>query len=189
MERRGNASARRSINPAFEGARLWEAYPAMWEAAKAAATRLNQRDGDVVEIEEETNHAAADVIFRTLFSVPIEHKIARDVFVEFRIYQRSQPILNIAAFLPLPKWMPRLFRRDTKVSARKIRALITQLMIEWMDAINTGTAQNNLATKILTTAYPETVRRLILRRWWIRSRSSFLQVMKPVLWRWRGPCI
>ena len=147
---------RRIIDPAFEGGRLRETYPAMWEAAEAAATRLNQRDGDVVEIEEETSHAAADVIFRTLFSIPIKHKIARDVFDEFRIYQRSQPILNIAAFLPLPKWMPRLFRRDTKASARKIRALITQLTTERMDAINTGTAPDDLATKIMTTADPET---------------------------------
>jgi hypothetical protein len=47
------------------------------------------------------------------------------VFDEFRVFQRSQLILNIAAFQPLPRWMPRLFRRDAKVSARKIRLLIT----------------------------------------------------------------
>ena len=147
---------RRIIDPAFEGGRLREAYPAMWDAAEAAAARLDKRSGDVVEIEEETSHAAADVIFRTLFSIPIEHDIARDVFDEFRTYQRSQPILNIAAFLPLPKWMPRLFRRDTKVSARKIRGLITQLTSDRMDAIADGTAPDDLATKIMTTADPET---------------------------------
>ena len=147
---------RRIIDPAFEGGRLRETYPAMWEAAEAAARRLEQRIGDIVEIEEETSHAAADVIFRTLFSIPIEHDIARDVFDEFRTYQRSQPILNIAAFLPLPKWMPRLFRRDTKVSARKIRGLITQLTSDRMDAIADGTAPDDLATKIMTTADPET---------------------------------
>jgi cytochrome P450 len=96
------------------------------------------------------------VIFRTLFSFPIEHKIARDVFYEFRIYQHSQTILNNAAFPPLPKWMSRLFRRDTKVSARKISAVITQLTTERMDAINTGTAADDLAAKIMTTADPET---------------------------------
>ena len=80
---------RRNIDPAFEGGRLRETYPAMWDAAEAATTRLNQCDGDVVEIEEETSHAAPDVIFRTLFLIPIEHKIARDVFDEFRIYQRK----------------------------------------------------------------------------------------------------
>jgi cytochrome P450 len=147
---------RRIIDPAFEGGRLRETYPAMWEAAEAAARRLEQRIGDIVEIEEETSHAAADVIFRTLFSIPIEHDIARDVFDEFRTYQRSQPILNIAAFLPLPNWMPRPFRRDTKASARKIRGLITQLTSDRMDAIADGTAPDDLATKIMTTADPET---------------------------------
>ena len=113
---------RRIIDPAFEGGRLRETYPAMWEAAEAAVARLNQRAGDVVEIEEETSHLAADVIFRTLFSFPIEHKIARDVFDEFRIYQRSQTILNNAAFPPLPKWMSRLFAVIQKsVRARSAR--------------------------------------------------------------------
>jgi cytochrome P450 len=147
---------RRIIDPAFEGGRLRETYPAMWDAAEAAAARLETRVGDVVEIEEETSHAAADVIFRTLFSIPIEHEIARDVFDEFRTYQRSQPILNIAAFLPLPKWMPRLFRRDTKDSARKIRSLITQLTTQRMHEIESGTAPDDLATKIMTTQDPET---------------------------------
>ena len=60
---------RRIIDPAFEGGRLRETDPAMWEAAEAAATRLNLCGGDVVEIKEETSHAAADVIFRTFFSI------------------------------------------------------------------------------------------------------------------------
>jgi hypothetical protein len=33
-----------------------------------------------VEIEAETSFAAADVIFRTLFSIPIEDRMARQVF-------------------------------------------------------------------------------------------------------------
>lgn len=41
---------RRIIDPAFEGGILRETYPAIWEAAEAAATRLNQRAGDVEEM-------------------------------------------------------------------------------------------------------------------------------------------
>jgi cytochrome P450 len=52
--------------------------------------------------------------------------------------------------------MQRLFRSDTKASARKIRGLITQLTSERTDAIAAGTAPNDLATKIMTTADPET---------------------------------
>lgn len=147
---------RRIIDPAFEGGRLRVTFPAMWAASEAAAARLRGMDGQIVEIEEETSHAAADVIFRTLFSIPIEHEVARDVFDEFRTYQRSQPILNLAAFVPLPKWMPRLFRKDTRASAARIRQLITQLTETRMAQITAGTAPEDLATKIMTTTDPET---------------------------------
>ena len=147
---------RRIIDPAFEGGRLRETFPAMWDAAEAAAARLGSKAGQVVEIEAETSHAAADVIFRTLFSLPIEHEVARAVFFEFRNYQRSQPILNLGALLPLPRWMPRLFRRDTRASAARIRALITDLTQERMRQIKAGTAPDDLATKIMIQADPET---------------------------------
>lgn len=147
---------RRIIDPAFEGGRLRETFPAMWDAAEAAAKRLEAQAGQVVEIEAETSHAAADVIFRTLFSLPIEHEVARAVFDEFRNYQRSQPILNLGALLPLPRWIPRLFRRDTRASAARIRALITDLTRERMAQIKAGSAPDDLATKIMTQADPET---------------------------------
>ncbi|WP_372993339.1 cytochrome P450 [Sulfitobacter sp.] len=145
---------RRIIDPAFEGGRLRDTFPAMWDAAEAAAERLGTREGQVVEIEAETSHAAADVIFRTLFSIPIDHHLARDVFDEFKTYQRSQPILNIAAFIPLPRWLPRIFRRDTRSSAAKIRQLITTLTEDRMAKIKDGTAPSDLATKIMTTVDP-----------------------------------
>lgn len=144
---------RRIIDPAFEGGRLRETFPAMWDASEAAAGRL--REG-MFEIEEKTSHAAADVIFRTLFSIPIEDQLASAVFQEFRTFQRSQPILNLAAFVPLPRWMPRLFRRETRVSAARIRALIAQLVDRRADEIAKGVAPNDLATKIMTTRDPKT---------------------------------
>ncbi|MDP5367098.1 MAG: cytochrome P450 [Paracoccaceae bacterium] len=149
---------RRIIDPAFEGGRLRDTFPAMWQAAEAAVLRLRaQVDAtDTIEIEEVTSHAAADVIFRTLFSIPIENRMATRVFTAFRDYQRSQPILNIAAFLPLPRWMPRFHRRRTRRSAAAIRELITAMTAERMALIAQGTAPDDLATKIMTTADPET---------------------------------
>lgn len=150
---------RRIIDPAFEGGRLRETYPAMWQAAQAALARLTDKAGQEVEIEEIASHAAADVIFRTLFSIPIEDEIAQDVFHEFRAYQRTQPILNLAAFVPVPRWMPRFFRRQTRKAARRIRGLITQLTEHRLAAIDAGTAPDDLATKIMTTSDPETGQR------------------------------
>lgn len=144
---------RRIIDPAFEGGRLRDTYPAMFDAAKSAVARLTP---GVTEIEALTSHAAADVIFRTLFSIPIDAPVAAQVFTRFRDYQRSQPILNLAAFLPLPRWVPRFHRRGTRAAAREIRALITGLVEERRQEIAAGTAPDDLATKIMTTRDPQT---------------------------------
>jgi cytochrome P450 len=144
---------RRIIDPAFEGGRLRDTFPAMLEAATAAVARLPEGE---VEVEEQMSHAAADVIFRTLFSIPIEDAIATRVFHEFRAYQRTQPILNLAAFLPLPRWFPRLHRGATRRSAAVIRGLIAQLTASRAAEIAAGTAPDDLATKIMTTADPLT---------------------------------
>lgn len=144
---------RRIIDPAFEGGRLRDTFPAMWAAGQAAVARMPQGS---VEVEEEMSHAAADVIFRTLFSIPIEHEIASAVFTEFRTYQRTQPILNLAAFLPLPRWFPRFHRSATKRAAAVIRQLITRLTEARASEIAAGTAPDDLATKIMVTADPQT---------------------------------
>lgn len=149
---------RRIIDPAFEKARLADSLPAMWAAGETMVARVLAEigTGAEIEVEEIASHAAADVIFRTLFSIPIEDRIAAQVFREFRAYQRSQPILNLAAFLPLPRWMPRFHRRETRRAARRIRALITDLTATRLDAIRAGTAPDDLATRILTTPDPKT---------------------------------
>lgn len=147
---------RRIIDPAFEGGRLRDAFPAMWAAGQAAVARMPR---GTVEIEAQTSHAAADVIFRTLFSLPIETPVAQEVFHAFRAYQRSQPILNLAAFLPLPHWFPRLHRPATRLAAARIRRLVTDLTVARAAGIAAGTAPDDLATKIMTTADPLTGRR------------------------------
>ncbi len=148
---------RRLIDPAFEGGRLRDTFPAMWAAGEAAVVRIGRlADGAPHDIEPETSHAAADVIFRTLFSIPIENAVAAEVFDQFRAHQRSQPILNLAAFVPGPRWMPRFHRRATRKTAVRIRDLIARLTQERAAEIAAGTAPDDLATKILTAVDPET---------------------------------
>ena len=147
---------RRIIDPAFAGGRLRDTYPGISDAAQAGVQRLaGQADGGPQEIETVTSHIAADVIFRTLFSIPIEDKTAQEVFEAFRAYQRSQPILNLAAFIRGPSWMPRFFSAETRATAQKIRRLITQLTQDRLDLIAKGQAPDDLATKILTTKDPQ----------------------------------
>ena len=145
---------RRIIDPAFEGGRLKDSFQAMSDATIAAAARMPI--GKRVELEEQCSHAAADVIFRTLFSIPIEHEVATEVFQLFKDHQRSQPIVNLAAFVPIPRWMPRFHPSKAKSTARKIRALITGLVDERQREIEQSLASQDLATKIMTTPDPQT---------------------------------
>jgi cytochrome P450 len=150
-------SQRRIIDPAFEGGRLRDTLPAMAAAANAGVARLAARaNGQPLEIEAETSHMAADVIFRTLFSLPIEDEAAAEVFAAFRAYQRAQPLLNPAALVPWPRWLPRWHPPRTRAAAARIRHLVGSICAQRMAAIGRGDAPDDLATKIMTTTDPQT---------------------------------
>ncbi len=156
------ARQRRIIDPAFEGGRLKLILPAMWAAGQRAIERLSARiaaGNNSVEVEAETSHLAADIIIRTLFSVPIEDATAQAVFSAFRAHQESQPMLNLAALAPWPRWVPRLFRPQAVKTARAIRCLIAAMVEERARAIHAGRAPKDLATKIMTTVDPVTGQR------------------------------
>ena len=146
---------RRMIDPAFEGGRLRDAFPAMLDAAAGAAARLAPlADGREVEMEFEASHAAADVIFRTLFSTPIGTEAAQEVFHAFRRYQRSAPVLSILDLIGAPSWLPRPGRRAARREGAKIRALLLRFVEARAAEIDAGMAPDDLATKIMLTRDP-----------------------------------
>jgi cytochrome P450 len=144
------ASQRRIIDPAFEGGRLRDTFPAMLQAAQSAADRIVPGP---VDVEELASHATADVIFRTLFSIPIDDDVAGETYRAFRDFQRAQPVLTPAALIPgLPRWQPRRARQ----AAQKLRALIANMVADRQKEIVNGTAPDDLATKIMKMRDPET---------------------------------
>ncbi len=141
---------RRIIDPAFEGGRVGEAFPAMIAAAESAVARL--QDGPL-DVEAWASHATADVIFRTLFSLPIEDALARETFAAFRTFQREQPVATASALIP---WLPVFHRKPARIAARRLRHLIGNLVDARQSMIDCGTAPDDLATKIMTTPDPDT---------------------------------
>jgi len=148
---------RRIVDPAFEGGRLREVFPKMWDSAVAAVERLQEQENqEPIEVESMTSHVAADVIFRTLFSLPITDETAAGVFEEFKDYQRAMPLVNMSTFFPNQKWLPKFKTRRSKETAKVIRGLIRQITEKRRQEIDSGTAPDDLATKIMTTPDPET---------------------------------
>ncbi|MGB0507844.1 MAG: cytochrome P450 [Pikeienuella sp.] len=148
---------RRLIDPAFEGGRLRDTFPAMVAAAEGCAARLSAKaGGEPIEIEFETSYVAADVIFRTLFSEPIESGEAQEVFQAFRRYQRAAPILSPLDIIDAPSWIPRPGRRAARREGRAIRDLLGRYVKRRVAEIEAGTAPDDLATKIMTAVDPVT---------------------------------
>jgi cytochrome P450 len=150
---------RRIIDPSFGGGRLREAFGPMLRAARDLEARLADRAGGrPVEIEFEASHAAADVIFRTLFSRPIATDMASQVFHAFRSYQLAAPMLSPADLMRIPDWIPRLGPRRWRKgrAARRIRRLLAAFVEQRRREIDAGTAPRDLATAIMTTRDPVT---------------------------------
>ena len=143
---------RRIIDQAFEGSAK-ASFPAMLAAGQDAIARMAEGE---VEMEYEASYLAADIIFRTLFSIPITSDIASKTFAAFRTYQRAQPLWNLPGLLRLPRWVPRFPSRVARHAAIEIRALLTELVEGRAAAIKDGTAPDDLATRIMTMADPET---------------------------------
>ncbi|MEM7238193.1 MAG: cytochrome P450 [Pseudomonadota bacterium] len=146
---------RRLIDPAFEGGRPKKMFAPMLDAARVLEARLRHRR-DPVDVEFEASFAAADIIFRTLFSRPIADEMARRVFDAFRDYQLSAPMVSAADVLGLPGWVPRWGPRrgPRKRAATEIRSLLRQLVDQRMREIEDGTAPDDLATAIMTARDP-----------------------------------
>mgnify|MGYP001032879336 CR=1 FL=1 len=144
------------INPAFKGCPR-QAFSCMREAGEAAIERLAERaDGKPVEMEFLTSFLAADIIFRTLFSVPLPAATAGKVFQSFREYQKTQPLWSIPALLKLPKWVPRFRSKAAGQHANTIRAFLEEMVDMRQDEIDAGTAPDDLATKLMTAVDPKT---------------------------------
>lgn len=147
---------RNIIDPAFKGCPR-QAFSCMRESGEAAIERLSERaDGQPVEMEFVTSFLAADIIFRTLFSVPLPAVTGEQVFNSFRAYQKSQPLWSLPALLRLPNWFPRFRSRATAQHAKVIRALLGQMVDARQKEIEAGTAPDDLATSLMTAVDPET---------------------------------
>lgn len=148
---------RRIIDPSFEGGRLHESFPAMVQAAQSAVIEWGvNANGKPTEIEAPASRLAADIIFRTLFSIPISENIAQQTYTAFQNYQRTQPLLNTGSFFRSPRLIRFFESRETRKQADHIRNLLTKLTADRERQIKAGNAPNDLATRIMTTDDPET---------------------------------
>ena len=126
---------RQMINPSFEHTALAKTLPMMCDAADALVERIEaqgarQGQGRFVDIDPLMNHVAADIIFRTLFSVQLDHAGAAVIHRTFNRFQRYAQSGSVLRLYRLPtlgfKW---LAARE----ARAIHAVFAPIVRERYD--------------------------------------------------------
>jgi cytochrome P450 len=127
---------RAMMNPAFAQARLDFAFPAMLNATRDMLGRLEKNPAShALDLEEEMTHVTADIIFRTIFSIPIEEKNAREMFSAFARFQALAPRLMLPSIFGM-KWLVWPWDRWQSIrAAKKIRTLLGQMISARMSSL------------------------------------------------------
>lgn len=145
---------RRMLDVAFEQARLKTVFPLMNAAAIAMEERLDRlADGAVYDVDVEMTHVTADIIFRTILSVPLEGEDARKIFHAFMRFQAVAPRIVLPIIYRLPAWLsPWIASLKGKRAAREIRGLLENCIRARYDAQQRGEdgGQQDILAALLT---------------------------------------
>lgn len=129
------------MDPAFAQARLAVAFPVMRAATQAMMERLAALpDGAEHDLEVEMTHVTADIIFRTIFSVPMEGADARRIFDAFARFQAIAPRLLLPSIYGV-RWL--MWPWDawrSRRAAQEIRGLLQKLIQPRFEAQRAGQA-------------------------------------------------
>jgi cytochrome P450 len=132
-------SQRQMMNPAFAQARVNVAFGAMRAATQEMLQRLQALpDGAEHDVELEMTHVTADIIFRTIFSLPMEGPDAKRVFTAFAQFQALVPRLMLPSLFGL-KWL--VWPWDawrSRRAAQEIRGLLASLIRPRYEALGRG---------------------------------------------------
>lgn len=149
------AHQRRMIDPAFAHMRIRTAFAQMAAAMKDFEARLDAlaASGEPALLDEEMSHLTADIVFRTIFSEPIEGEEARAVFRAFAAYQNAVPQIELRTMLgsrPFERIAP---GDDVVRTCRAIRETIGAMIDR---RLSSGERMNDIAGDVIAARDPET---------------------------------
>ncbi|MEP3231583.1 MAG: cytochrome P450 [Hyphomicrobiales bacterium] len=143
----------RMINQVFAKLRLKVAYASMQDSIRDYIETLDQKVGGVINLDEEMAYVTADVIFRTMFSKPIEDSDANTIFREFTIYQESLPHMTGKAVFRAAAHSKQKIPKRGMEACSKIRAIIASIVD---DRLSSNVKEDDICQIIVECRDPET---------------------------------
>ncbi|MBX9924937.1 MAG: cytochrome P450, partial [Hyphomicrobiaceae bacterium] len=155
---------RRLMEPAFQQARIQDVFALMQDAAQALIARIDARMATVapgqaaeIAIDDEMTQYAGDIIFRTIYSEPLNEADAIRIFSAFETFQRLAYAHGMVGLLGLPlAILPG--RRRARDCAREIRSVLKSALDRRLDKLRRGdpVPNNDILASLLTTTDPVT---------------------------------
>ena len=132
---------RKLMEPAFEQARIRDVFPMMLEAVEGSVARLDAQarahPGRPIVMDVELTHYAADVIFRAIYSEPMDAAGARRFFDAFETFQEIAYAQGMMKLARIPtRLLPSTFRAWR--AAKIIRGILEAPLKRRLAAIAAG---------------------------------------------------
>jgi cytochrome P450 len=141
---------RAMVNPAFVHTHLQRAFPVMAAAAGDLVNRMRGRVG-LTDVDPMMTHVAADVIFRTMFSVELGEAEALRLYAQFEAYQA---VAQRSALLRLYR-LPQLgMRKKAARLGAQIREIFSGIVAARMAGEDGD--KNDILSTLLDLRDPET---------------------------------
>ncbi len=149
---------RAMMDQSFAQTRLKLVFPLMNAAAIAMVERMDALpDGMTTNVDLEMTHVTADIIFRTILSIPLEGDDARTIFHAFERFQEMAPRLLMPIIFRFPGWLAPWFTiYKSKRAAKEIRSVLERFIRPRFDAYHQGSpgAYDDILSSLLEAVDP-----------------------------------
>jgi cytochrome P450 len=146
---------RQMINPAFQHTNLKRAFPMMMDAVSDLMAMIAAGLSDQpFDIDPMMTHVTADIIIRTLFSVPLSREDSERIYTSFNRYQKLAQRSTMLQQFRLPNFG---YRRAAVKESRNIHAVFEPIMRRRYDAHQAGEDGHNIdiMSALMDARHPE----------------------------------
>ena len=143
---------RAMINPAFQHTNLKRAFPAMAAAGADLIAMLRARAAaGPIDIDPLMTHVAADIIFRTLFTMRLTEAESHRVYEAFNRYQAVAQPSTVLGLYGLPRGF---YRRRMARAAADVHALFAPILQARLD--DEGAEHADILQALIAARHPDT---------------------------------
>jgi len=146
---------RQMVNPAFGHTALKTVFPMMSDAVDDLIAQIRAMDlTRPVPIDVLITHLAADIIYRTLFSVVLDTAGSREIYDAFHAYQKHSQRASTLRIYGLPMLG---FRRRAEADARRIHAVFAPIVHARYTATHErGERGHDIVQSLIDARHPQT---------------------------------